>query len=72
MACLMGKDKAWPQSPRAFAGQLRRLAPSLRSMGVNFLFGKREAGTGNKLIFVTYSEPKITQEEMNEYRNSHG
>jgi len=64
MACLIGK--AWPQSPRAFAGQLRRLAPSLRSMGVNFIFGKREGHTGNKLIYLTYSEPK---EEMNHEHN---
>lgn len=68
MACLIGKDKAWPQSPRAFAGHLRRLAPSLRSMGVNFLFGKREAGTGNKLIYLTYSQTDA-KEEKNEQQS---
>ncbi len=49
-------EKSWPQTPRAFSGALRRLAPHLRSVGVNFLFGKREPGTGNKLIYLSYAE----------------
>lgn len=31
----------WPSSPRALSGQLRRLAPDLRSIGIDVEFGRR-------------------------------
>jgi hypothetical protein len=42
----------WPQSPRALSGELRRLAPNLRTAGLALSSGKREGGTGRRLISI--------------------
>lgn len=44
--------KAWPASPRSLSNALRRLAPNLREAGISVEFGRREPGTGNRLIRV--------------------
>jgi hypothetical protein len=31
----------WPKSPKAFSGELRRVAPNLRAAGINVTFGSR-------------------------------
>jgi hypothetical protein len=44
------KQRGWPTTARALSGQLRRLAPNLRAVGVNVQFG-REAG-GNRPRYI--------------------
>ena len=34
------RDRTWPRSPRALSSVLRRLAPSLRTMGVEVEFDR--------------------------------
>ena len=41
-----------PQNPRRLSNTLRRVAPSLRNLGVLIEFGKREGGTGQRLITI--------------------
>lgn len=43
------KSKAWPASPKALAGRVRRLAPVLRKAGIEVEFS-REPGTRRRLI----------------------
>ncbi len=45
------KRKAWPASPRGLAGDLRRLAPNLRAVGIEMIF-EREAHTRRRLITI--------------------
>ncbi len=45
-------DKTYPKSAIAFANLCRRLAPSLRTFGVDLQF-KREPGTGRRLIEIS-------------------
>jgi hypothetical protein len=47
-------DKGFPKGPIAFANALRRLAPALRSLGVDLVFGKREPKTGARLIQMSH------------------
>lgn len=47
-------------NPRTFAGALRRLAPALRTIGVNLRQGRREAHTGRRLVELVYSEVAVT------------
>jgi len=46
-------DKSFPKNPISFSNLLRRLAPSLRSLGVDLKFGKREPKTGRRLIEIS-------------------
>jgi hypothetical protein len=41
------RRRSWPQDPRALSGMLRRLAPDLRSTGIEVEFG-REPGGGRR------------------------
>jgi hypothetical protein len=38
------KLKEWPATPRALSARLRRAAPTLRRVGIEITFGKRESG----------------------------
>lgn len=53
-----GRD--WPKTARALSGQLRRLAPALRSAGIGVDFAKETAGARQRLIVLT-SEPSGSQ-----------
>ncbi|MFD0773533.1 hypothetical protein ACFQZ2_06285 [Streptomonospora algeriensis] len=46
------RPKGWPTSPRAAGGALKRVAPALRTMGVNYTT-KRQSGTGNRMHVLT-------------------
>jgi hypothetical protein len=37
------RAKSWPATPRALSGRLRRVAPNLRRVGINIIFGARES-----------------------------
>lgn len=43
------RAKAWPRSPKARGNQLRRLVPTLRTVGVEVEF-EREPHTGRRLV----------------------
>jgi len=51
-----GKDvttqKTWPKNGRSLSGVLRRLAPTLRAVGIDVQH-TREAHTGKRLIVLT-------------------
>jgi len=47
--------RGFPRSPRALSGQLRRLAPSLRAVGIGVEFTKTEH---HRLITLTYRAPE--------------
>jgi len=50
------RQKDWPTSPRGMSGALRRLAPALRSNGIDLAFGDRKGGGRNqRLIHIRYS-----------------
>jgi hypothetical protein len=43
------KDIAWPDSPRALSGRLRRAATFLRKIGIEIVFAKK----GSRMIRIT-------------------
>jgi hypothetical protein len=47
------KQKAWPKNGRALSNILRRLAPTLRALGMDVNFDGREPHTGRRLIALT-------------------
>ncbi|MFQ5803608.1 MAG: bifunctional DNA primase/polymerase [Candidatus Methylomirabilales bacterium] len=46
------RQKSWPASPRALSNALRRLAPSLRGVGVEAAFHRETGGGRRRLISV--------------------
>jgi len=52
------RRKEWPKSPKAFAGQVRVIAPALRAAGVDHA-EDRSPGTGARLHFFTATESGI-------------
>lgn len=44
------RQRSWPTSPQGLSNILRRLAPSLRAVGIELDFDRREAGTGRRLV----------------------
>ncbi|MER3480880.1 MAG: hypothetical protein C4327_10480 [Meiothermus sp.] len=54
------RARFWPQTPRALAGYLRRMAPELRRLGVGVDY-HREPGTGRRVIQLGKSGGKPSQ-----------
>ena len=52
------KQKGWPKTPTVLSNTLRRLAPTLRAVGVNVIHGDREAGTGRRRLTLTTLAPQ--------------
>ena len=50
----------WPKSPRALAGQLRRVQTPLRALGIDISFG-REGRAGARIIRLRASRTKPTR-----------
>jgi hypothetical protein len=50
-------NSAWPKSPRALAGRLRRAQTSLRVLGIEIAF-TREGRSGTRIIRMSASGPK--------------
>lgn len=50
------KREDWPANPRTLSGQLRRLAPDLRSIGVEVTFGAR-SGQRRPISIIRSEEP---------------
>jgi hypothetical protein len=57
----VAKSKAWPDSPRALAGQLRRAAPFLRKIGIDIGFTKK--GHARTRIICIIATPARDGEE---------
>lgn len=49
------ESKEWPSKPHVLGGQLRRLAPSLRTVGVDIEFDKRQGRDRKRLITLTWT-----------------
>lgn len=49
------RRRDWPTSERKLAGDLRRLAPNLRRIGIEIVFGERAPGSGRRLIVIRKS-----------------
>jgi hypothetical protein len=47
------KLKAWPKRPQALSGQLRRLAPYLRRVGVQVEWGRRSGGNRDRYVEIS-------------------
>jgi hypothetical protein len=52
------RRKDWPQSSRALSGELRRIAPNLRAVGVEVLFGGRSKQ--GRLVTVVQGDGRVT------------
>jgi hypothetical protein len=48
--------KYWPGTPRALSGQLRRLAPTLRTMGISVQFDHRDGSKNNNRLVLIDAE----------------
>lgn len=46
------RSRNMPQSPQAIRNHLKRLAPALRAIGIDVIFGKRKPGTGQRLMTI--------------------
>lgn len=51
----------WPTTPRAMGGALKRAAPALRAVGIGVETGRREAGTGRRLITLVLAAEEPSQ-----------
>ena len=49
---MVGNRFGWPKNPRALAGRLRRAQTSLRTLGIEIVFG-REGRLGTRTIRIT-------------------
>jgi hypothetical protein len=58
----VAKSKAWPESPRALAGRLRRAATFLRKIGLDIGFG-REGRARTRTINITTIQTFFTPEK---------
>src|SRR5262249_25349256 len=49
------KQNAWPKNGRALSNTLRRLAPTLRAVGVHIAFGQRTGKQGQRQIVLSHA-----------------
>lgn len=54
--------KAWPRTPRALAGKVRRLAPALRAAGIDVDFTRASDAHGTRLITLQHETQPLTLE----------
>lgn len=64
----VSKSKAWPDSPRALAGRLRRAATFLRKIGIDICF-EREGRARTRMIRIT-TTGKLTSPETRQAQPS--
>ena len=59
--------KYWPGTPRALSGQLRRLAPTLRTIGISVQFDRRDGSKSNsRLVMIDAERHSIASSEPSE------
>jgi hypothetical protein len=66
---LTGMSRAWPKSPRGLSGEIHRLAPALRSVGVVVKFA-REPGSGRRILDIRKSPSQPSQPHTNTSKNN--
>jgi hypothetical protein len=67
------QSKSWPKTPHALSGYLKRLAPSLRTVGIDVQFGRDLSPSRRRLITITRAEPaRVTQKASRASRASTG
>jgi hypothetical protein len=54
------RDKAWPSTPRALSGRLRRAAPMLRGIGLSIIFGERTEAA--RTITISWTAARKSRE----------
>jgi hypothetical protein len=52
------RRREWPRTPRKLSGELRRLAPTLRSVGVDISFGREARAGRQRLITIRPTESR--------------
>jgi hypothetical protein len=58
------KQKGWPKNARALSGALRRLAPTLRALGITVTFDREPGGERQRLIWLAYGTPQAPQKRQ--------
>lgn len=48
-------ERSWPKSPRALSDRLRRLAPSLRKVGIQVEFEKTAGSNSQRIVTLRRS-----------------
>src|SRR5262249_17129036 len=57
------RQKAWPKNGRALSNILRRLAPTLRAIGIGVTFDDRApGGTRRRIIRLATSTPQLQEQ----------
>jgi hypothetical protein len=51
------KQQTWPKDGRAMSNALRRLAPTLRAVGIQVTMGIRSGKKGSRMIHLKQSAP---------------
>jgi hypothetical protein len=54
------KSSAWPKTPRAFSGRIRRLTTFLRESGVEITFHRRKGTRGQRLLTIARTATDLT------------
>jgi hypothetical protein len=54
------KSPAWPRTPRAFSGRIRRLTTFLRESGIEITFHKRKGTRGQRLLTIARTALELT------------
>lgn len=65
----VAKSKIWPDSPRALAGRLRRVAPFLRKVGIDIGF-EREGRARTRMIRITTTGQSSAPEDAGKFASA--
>jgi hypothetical protein len=58
------KQQAWPKNGQVLSNGLRRLAPTLRAIGIHVTIGGRSGKKGSRLLHLTQSPPQVVTGTM--------
>jgi len=58
------KQKAWPKNGQALSNVLRRLAPTLRAVGIAVTFDRETGGTRRRIIQLVHGTPQAPHESQ--------
>ena len=63
------KQRAWPKRPHNLSGELKRIAPNLRRMGIDVEFGKK---SGNRFIHLSRMGKQNSVQSVHSIQNGDG